>query len=93
MLQLQRLSSKWKDSVAIVSVSLDRQVEAARQYVRQNNITLDSYTNPKGPGFVSLGLRFIPTTVFLDKDGRIVEMQVGALKDEQVERILERLVK
>lgn len=73
---LVKNESKWGDKVKIVGLSLDKEVMALVNRIKEKGWTkVDHYILPGGfqhPGPVSYGLQGIPFVVLVDKKGKIV---------------------
>ena len=77
MPHVKALYEKFKDKgFDVVAVSLDRDLDALAQYLKENNI---AWTNLAGDGTQALaqkyGVRGIPTMMLIDQTGKIVDIR------------------
>jgi hypothetical protein len=93
MLQLQHIIPKFKDKIAFVPVSLDGSLDAARKFMDANSLKFDAYANPQQAALVRLNIRYIPTLVLVNAAGETVKTQVGALPDNEMEQLLNSLIR
>lgn len=63
-----------------------------RPFVEQMNMTLPVWYDPGGRAGARYAIQSIPTTFFLDADGRLAARHVGALTRHQLEAYLRRLL-
>ncbi|MGQ0826545.1 MAG: TlpA family protein disulfide reductase [Actinomycetota bacterium] len=83
-----------KDEVQFLGINLQDSDAAARNLIADTGITYDIARDPNGTLFQSFGALAMPTTVFLDADGRVVELHSGDLSAEQLEAtITEKLLR
>lgn len=65
--------------------------DAARDLARQTGVTYRLAEDPDGSVFVAFGGSSMPTTVFIDADGRLVEHVGGMLTESQLLDYISRL--
>lgn len=65
--------------------------DAARNLARETGVTYRLAEDPDGSVFVSFGGSSMPTTVFIDADGRVVEQVGGMLTESQLRDYIGRL--
>jgi thiol-disulfide isomerase/thioredoxin len=61
-------------------------VRTGAGYIRENNFSFPVYFDVRQEGAYAYGIRAIPTTVFIDKDGNVVTMAQGAIDEETLRR-------
>lgn len=65
--------------VAFLGLNVQDDVDGGRRLVEQTGISYDVGRDPDGALFQGFGGIAMPTTVFIDADGRVVEVYSGAL--------------
>jgi thiol-disulfide isomerase/thioredoxin len=65
--------------------------EAAERLARETGVTYRLAEDPNGSVFVAFGGSSMPTTVFIDADGRVVERVGGMLSESQLRDFIGRL--
>jgi hypothetical protein len=65
--------------------------DAARNLARETGVTYRLAEDPDGSVFVSFGGSSMPTTVFIDADGRVVEQVGGMLSESQLRDLISQL--
>lgn len=60
--------------------------------MEQTGITYDLARDPDGSAFVHFGAVAMPTTVFIDADGRVVEVHPGEISASQLRSRIDRLL-
>jgi cytochrome c biogenesis protein CcmG/thiol:disulfide interchange protein DsbE len=64
--------------------------DAAEELARSTSVTYRLAHDPRGDVFATLGGAGMPTTVFIDESGRVVETVVGALSEDQLSALIEK---
>ena len=75
--------------VAFIGISEDARVSDSLELIDETAITYPTGWDPDGSIFASFGSFTMPTTVFIDADGEIVEMFSGALTREGLDRLID----
>ncbi|MGQ0826698.1 MAG: TlpA family protein disulfide reductase [Actinomycetota bacterium] len=83
--RFQALSEKLDGKVAFVGLALQDTPEDARALVARTGVRYPVGLDPDGALFSAFDGRAMPTTVFLDADGRVVERFSGELTAEVLE--------
>ncbi len=81
MPHFQELSVTYKDDLAVIAVSLDQEpLKAVPPYVKKSGLTFNVTVDPRAIEVAQAwgGVRSIPTTYLVDRQGKIVKMWVGA---------------
>jgi cytochrome c biogenesis protein CcmG, thiol:disulfide interchange protein DsbE len=89
----ERVHRELADQVAFLGLSLQDPPDAGRAVVEQTGVTYDIGRDPDGGLFQSFGGFAMPTTVFIDATGTVVdlhggEITVGELRDRIAELLL-----
>ncbi len=95
MPSMEKLHRKLKDKdFALVSVSLQDPAADVKRFFRQNKLTFTALLDSSGKTVPGIGIRAIPTTLILDKTGRIVGRAMGAREWDSREStaMFERLI-
>lgn len=70
-------------------------VETATEYFNKNNYTMDIYFDTKENDFnasISYGVRSLPTTFFINKDGSLSEYKLGSLDKDTLFSSIENII-
>ncbi|GMR03092.1 MAG: hypothetical protein BMS9Abin20_1456 [Acidimicrobiia bacterium] len=79
-----------RDSVQFLGINLTEDVEPALAVVEQTGVTYPLARDPQGEAFAAFGGYGMPTTIFLDETGRVIELYTGELTADELEaRIVE----
>ncbi|MGH9180545.1 MAG: TlpA family protein disulfide reductase, partial [Acidimicrobiales bacterium] len=87
----QAVSDPVSDRVAVLGVNHRDGRNPALDLLAETGVTYPSGHDPEGRLAVAMGVRGMPTTVFISADGRMLERRTGALSEAQLEQILARL--
>lgn len=89
----ERVHQDLGDQVTFVGLNLQDTTEAGASVVERTGVTYTIGRDPNGTLFQTLGAFAMPTTVFVDAEGRIVDMQPGEISATELEdRIREVLM-
>lgn len=76
-------------TVAFVGLNIADGLEPARRMAEQTGVTYDLVRDEEGGSATALGVTDMPTTVFIDSAGRVVDVRSGAMDaDELRERLV-----
>jgi thiol-disulfide isomerase/thioredoxin len=70
--------------VAFLGVAMQDDAEAARKLAARTGVTYALVEDPTGEAFEQLGGRGMPTTLFIDAQGRVVENVTGPLSERAI---------
>lgn len=79
------------DEVAFLGLSSLESVEEAQGLIERTGITYDVGRDATGDAFADVGGVQMPTTVFIDANGTIVEVHTGALTADALRERIERI--
>lgn len=85
---------KEKENVTFIMINVtgDRDSkEAAKKYVNDRGYVFDMYYDLKLEAISALGIYSYPTTIFVDKDGYIVDANIGMITKETLQRKINEL--
>lgn len=85
MPSLEKVYQTHRDSVQFLGINLGKDIEAALSVVEQTGVTYPLARDPQGETFAAFGGYGMPTTVFLDRDGRVIELYTGELTVDELE--------
>lgn len=89
MPDLEAVHRKLGDQVAFLGLAMqETDRAAARALIDQTGVTYALGQDPDGSIFASFGGIAMPTTVFIDEEGTVVEKHPGALFAEDLEAII-----
>ncbi len=84
-------------NIAFLMVNLtdgDREtINTAGSFLKKKGYTFPVYYDTDSQAAVAYGIRSIPTTYFIDKDGYIVKSAVGAMSESDLKKGIESIVK
>lgn len=75
----ERVSQDLDGQVAFLGVNLQDRPEDGLRVVQQTGVTYDIARDPDGGLFQHFGAVAMPTTVFLDGDGRVIDVHSGEI--------------
>ncbi len=86
---------KYKDDgLVIVAVSMDSDIKDAKYFYKQYNLSLPFV--PGGEPGTSIGnqyqIEYIPTSIFVDRKGNVVELMIGGLEPSALEEKLAKIL-
>lgn len=81
----ERVYQTHRESVQFLGINLADDVASAQYVVEDTGITYLLARDPEGEAFTAFGALGMPTTVFLDAEGRIIELYTGELKAGDLE--------
>jgi len=79
-----------RGSVQFLGINLSEDIETALRVVEETGVSYPLARDPQGEVFAAFGGFGMPTTVFLDENGGVIEMYTGELTAKELEeRIVE----
>lgn len=75
----ERVHQDLDGEIAFLGMNLQDRVEDGRRVVEQTGVTYDIARDPDGSIFASFEGIAMPTTVFVDADGRVVDLHSGEI--------------
>ena len=88
---LEPAHQQYGDEVAFLGVNLQDEPDAAQRIIDQTGVTYELAVDRDGSAFSAFNGVGMPTTVFIDAQGRIAERHTGILTPEQLEAQITRL--
>jgi len=92
----ERVYRERGDEVKFVTLGLAdgvrETVETGRRHIEANGFTLPVYFDTLQEGARAHGIRFLPTTVFIDGDGYIVTSVQGMVDEETLRRAIDSML-
>lgn len=89
---LQPVHKAHSEDVAFLGMNLRDDPAAAQQIVESTGVDYDLALDPDGEMFSAFGGVGMPTTVFIDAEGRIVDEHTGAITLDQLQAQVDRLI-
>ncbi len=89
MPEFEKVHQQLGDEVAFLGISVQETVEQARALVEQTGVTYDVAREPQGDLLRELGGVGMPTTVFIDAGGRVVDSHTGQLSAGELTELIE----
>jgi len=89
----EELFKKWSsDSIAVLSINVGDRAVDVKDYIDSQKITYPVLLDTQGQVTDSYGLRGVPTTFFIDGDGKLQAYQIGAFQNEKaMERAISKV--
>lgn len=96
MPSIETLYKETKDSdIKIIAVNIGESVETAGNFIKDKGYTFETLFDPDNKIATLYGVRSIPTTYIIDKNGNIVAGKLGAYEwdNDKLKNILQELTK
>lgn len=94
MPEFERQYAKWKDQgLVILAVNLSEDTLTVNNFVRQFDLNYPILRDVNRKTERSYGLRSYPTTFFIQPDGKLLEIKVGGMTEQEIDERIERLLK
>lgn len=85
---LESVYRQAKGKVAFVGVNVSDTADTGRAFFHKYGVTYDQVRDPRAQLATAVGSPVLPTTLFVDTDGRIVDAHIGALTASKVRSLL-----
>ncbi|MDQ0058234.1 redoxin domain-containing protein [Paenibacillus harenae] len=93
MPEFERQYAKWKDQgLVILAINLSEDTLTVNNFVRQFDLNYPILRDVNRKTERSYGLRSYPTTFFIGPDGKIMEITVGGMTEQEIDDRIERLL-
>jgi cytochrome c biogenesis protein CcmG/thiol:disulfide interchange protein DsbE len=90
---LQDAHTRHGEQVRFLGVDVQDDPEAARWFLAELGIDYPHAVDADGELLRQLGMRGLPVTLALDADGRVVDRAVGQLTSEELQRLIDGLLR
>lgn len=80
------------DGLALLGLNMQDRLEPARDALAQEEVDLPSIHDADGTLAVHWGVRGLPTTFLIDRDGAVVDVQHGQVTQEWIDDVVEPVV-
>ncbi len=89
------LYNYYKDSVNFMMVNTEdaSQMDNVAAFISDNGYSFPVYYDLDYSGTKAYSINAIPVTLFIDKDGNLIEKQVGAMDEETIREYIEEILK
>ena len=67
----------------------DETKESAEKYIKENKFTFPIYFDLQAEASDAYSIRYVPTTYFIDREGRIVSTIIGGMNEETLKKNIE----
>lgn len=84
MPRFQKLHSTLGDKVAFVGIAVNDYGPEALELVRKTGVTFPVGADPRGEVYLAIGGLRMPTTWFIDKEGKILEVFPGEISEGEL---------
>lgn len=91
MPDLQAASQRAGTSARFIGISNDRDPAAAKKMGNELGVTYDLYSDPQGATQAAYDVTQLPTTLFFDAQGHLVERHTGILDPPTIDALLARI--
>lgn len=86
---------KYKDNVEFMMVNLtdgtSETVDGVKAFVSENGYSFPVYYDTQSEAAYTYGISSVPMSVFIDKDGNIVNVRVGAMSEASLENEIKEI--
>ena len=92
---LNTLKEKYADKVEFVGVAMISQkepIENGKKYLKENSLSLNYYSDVDSSFQKHHEITEIPTLIFTDKNGKIVNKSAGILPQEEIEAYIKEIL-
>ena len=92
---LNTLKEKYGDKVEFVGVAMISQkepIENGKKYLKENSLSLNYYSDVDSSFQKHHEITEIPTLIFTDKNGKIVNKSAGILPQEEIEAYIKEIL-
>ena len=91
---LQQIHEEWSDrGLVLLAIDLGESSSTVESYLQSNNLSLTVLLDTRQEVGQKYNIRAIPTTFFIDKDGIIQGVKIGAFQNkEQIEQYLGEII-
>jgi thiol-disulfide isomerase/thioredoxin len=91
MPELQAASEELAGEVQFLGMDTNDSIERGREIAEETGVTYTLAHDPSGDDIaVAFGVQAMPTTVFIDADGRVVRTWAGRIRADQLRQIIEQ---
>jgi cytochrome c biogenesis protein CcmG, thiol:disulfide interchange protein DsbE len=90
MPDLQTVSEEYAGQVAFLGMDVNDPLEDGREIVEQTGVEYTAARDPAGEVAAAFRVQNMPTTVFIDANGRIVRAWTGRIEADQLRQVIER---
>jgi cytochrome c biogenesis protein CcmG/thiol:disulfide interchange protein DsbE len=89
---LVRLQNRYRErGLDVAGIVVDDKADAVRRFLRQFDVPYSVLMPPEGSAAVS-SIESLPTTVLIDRQGRVARVYVGQLRERDLTADIERLL-
>ena len=89
MPDLQQTYSERADDVVVLAIDVQEAREPVRRFVEQYGLTFPILLDTNGDVTQSFGIQSLPTSFFIDREGRVAAFNMGALNKSAIAKKLE----
>ncbi|NLK08207.1 MAG: redoxin family protein [Firmicutes bacterium] len=90
---IEKLYNEVGDEVIFMVIDLMESQKVVEDFFAKEGLTVPVYLDAKGASATSYGVRGIPASFFIDADGVIQDIGLGALTEERLRQGLEKILK
>ena len=91
---LQEIYNEWSDTeLVVLAINMGDSPQAVEQFLQEHNLSLPVLLDTKKVVAPKYGIKYIPTTFFIDKNGIVQEKIIGAFPNkEAIENRLDKIM-
>ncbi len=94
--EASRMQSTWlhvqSQGVVFLGVNGEDREDTARDFLSKYAITYANASDPKGKVAIDYGLTYMPQTVFINRDGKIVQVVPGEISQQTLDQAIQKLL-
>ncbi len=92
----QMMYEKYGNDVQFLMIDLvgvkDETEEMGKNYIKENKYTFPTYYDTNNEVFYSLFIKQIPTTLFVNGDGTILDRNIGLMDEQELDESINQLI-
>ncbi|MCM8768663.1 MAG: TlpA family protein disulfide reductase [Candidatus Omnitrophica bacterium] len=81
------------EGVEFIGIAIDEKIEDIKKIVEQNRVEYPIVLGDEKVQSLYGGINAVPTTFFVNQEGRIIRKKIGAMNQEELEEIIKSLLK
>lgn len=89
---LQAMSERYRGRVHFAGITFNDRRDAARDVLERTGVTYPAAFDAESEVALDYAVRVMPTTVFIDAEGNLVERKDGEISERQLRTVIDRLV-
>ena len=80
------------EGFVVVAVNVTEDTAVARTYIEETGYTFPVWSDPPGKQLATLNIRGLPASLFLNREGRLVQFWSGPLTEDKLDELVQPLL-